>query len=516
MTGPVDLLGGEEAIEQVTLPIDSKAMEGLGKHHTLSSAIADLIDNSISADANAVLVRFLQSYGTVVGVQIVDNGKGMTPQGLRDGMTVGRRRDYRPDELGHFGMGLKASSLSQANVLSVWTRASNNDPTGMRMTKDSMMNGAQCDILSGSSALAHLYASDYGFDLTTGTVVQWSDVHGMSAADNLADQTRWFENALVALKQELSVIFHRLLETGAVDIYVDVFDADRAKPGLSSRLEPIDPFDYKQSGHDDYPMMLTGQVGGQQFTLECHILPASGASASARLLGKEREHHQGIFVYRRDRLQHLGGWPKLLPNEKTLQLARVVFDVGSGIDDHVKINPEKTGVQFTPALTTAIDRAASSSGVTFRQYLDVARNAFRESNRRTREHRRFAPMGRGFSDASRSMIASNEKMLRPNSDPIKVAWKSLSMGFYEIDLEDRTIYLNQKYRDHINGGVPGSTNDAQFVKTVLFMLLEHEFLKSHLQRNKQQEHFRLAMALELALDYDIDSASETLSGNDNE
>ena len=201
MTGPVDLLGGEEAIEQVTLPIDSKAMEGLGKHHTLSSAIADLIDNSISADANAVLVRFLQSHGTVVGVQIVDNGKGMTPQGLRDGMTVGRRRDYRPDELGHFGMGLKASSLSQANVLSVWTRASNNDPTGMRMTKDSMMNGAQCDILSGSSALAHLYASDYGFDLTTGTVVQWSDVHGMSAADNLADQTRWFENALVALDQ---------------------------------------------------------------------------------------------------------------------------------------------------------------------------------------------------------------------------------------------------------------------------------------------------------------------------
>ncbi|MDP9888287.1 ATP-binding protein [Pseudarthrobacter enclensis] len=151
MTGTVDLLGGEEAIEQVTLPIDSKAMEGLGKHHTLSSAIADLIDNSISAEARAVLVRFLQSHGTVVGVQIVDNGKGMTPQGLRDGMTVGRRREYRPDELGHFGMGLKASSLSQANVLSVWTRAANNDPTGMRMTKDSMMNGAQCDILSKSS-----------------------------------------------------------------------------------------------------------------------------------------------------------------------------------------------------------------------------------------------------------------------------------------------------------------------------------------------------------------------------
>lgn len=503
----VDLFGREEAVEHVTLPIDSKAMEGLGKHHTLSSAVADLIDNSISAEANAVLVRFLQSHGTIIGVQIVDNGKGMTPQGLRDGMTVGRRRDYRPDELGHFGMGLKASSLSQANVLSVWTRAANNDATGMRMTKDSMMNGAQCDILSKPSALAHLYASDYGFDLTTGTVVQWSDVHGMSAADNLADQTRWFENALVALKLELSVIFHRLLEAGAVDIYIDVFDADRSTPGLSSRLEPTDPFDYRQSGHEDYPMKLTGHVGDQEFTLECHILPAGGASPSARLLGKDREHHQGIFVYRRDRLQHLGGWPKLLPNEKALQLARVIFDVGTGIDEHVKINPEKTGVQFTPALTTAIDRAVSSSGVTFRQYLDTARGAFKESNRRTREHRRFAPMGRGFSDASRTMIASNEKMLRPNSDPIQISWKALSMGLYEIDLEGRVIYLNQNYREVINSGAKGATNDAQLIKTLLFLLLEEEFLKSHLQKNRQQDHFRISLALEHALRDDVSRVS---------
>lgn len=511
----VDLFGHEEAIEHVTLPIDSKAMEGLGKHHTLSSAIADLIDNSISAEANAVLVRFLQSHGTVVGVQIVDNGKGMTPQGLRDGMTVGRRRDYRPDELGHFGMGLKASSLSQANVLSVWTRAANNDATGMRMTKDSMMNGAQCDILSKSSALAHLYASDYGFDLTTGTVVQWSDVHGMSAADNVADQTRWFENALVALKLELSVIFHRLLETGAADIYVDVFDADKSTPGLSSRLQPTDPFDYRQSGHDDYPMKLIGHVGDEEFTLECHILPAGGSSPSARLLGRDREHHQGIFVYRRDRLQHFGGWPKLLPNEKALQLARVIFDVGTGIDEHVKINPEKIGVQFTPALTTAIDRAVSSSGVTFRKYLDTARAAFKESNRRTREHRRFAPMGRGFSDASRTMIASNEKMLRPNSDPIQISWKALSMGLYEIDLENRTIYLNQNYREVINGVGKGATNDAQLIKTLLFLLLEEEFLKSHLQKNRQQDHFRISLALEHALRDDVSRVSAVHEeGND--
>lgn len=516
MIAPVDLLGGEIAVEQISLPIDPEAMEGLGQHHSLSSAVADLIDNSISAGSTTVLVRFLQSHATTVGVQVVDNGRGMTQQGLQDGMTVGRRRAYGHDELGHFGMGMKASSLSQANVLSVWTRAANSTAVGMRMSKASMMNGAQCDILSEASARAHLYSSSYGFELTTGTVAQWSDVHGMSAADNVADQTRWFENALVALKNNLSVIFHRLLGEGGIEIHVDVFDVDRDQPGLRSILEPIDPFEYRQSGHSEYPMKLTGQVGGQEFTLECHILPAGGSSASARLLGKDREHHQGIFVYRRNRLQHLGGWSTLLSNEKSLQLARVVLDVGTGIDEYVKINPEKIGVQFTPSLVTAIDRAVSASGVTFREYLNVARNAFKESNQRPREHRRFAPMGRGFANASRTMIASNEKMLRPHSDPIQIRWKALSIGLYEIDLEDRTIYLNQKYRESINGGAKASINDAQLVKTLLFLLMEHEFLKSHLQKNKQQEHFRLSMALELALGDDIRRASESQDGASNE
>lgn len=502
------LIRRDSAINQVKLPIDSKALEGLGKHHSLRSAIADIIDNSISASASAVLVRFVQSHGKVIGVLIVDNGKGMTPIELRNGMTVGRRRNYGLDELGHFGIGMKASSFSQADELTVWTKAAEGSACGMRMNKAAMTLESEVDVLSEASALTHLNGVDPGFEIITGTIVQWTNVHGLSAADNVHDQTKWFENALVSLKQELSVIFHRLLETGALDIHVEVFDADQQKPGLRSTLTPIDPFEYRQSSVDGFPVTLTGVVNGREFTLECHILPAGGSNSSARLLGKDREHHQGIFVYRRDRLQHLGGWSTLLPNEKALQLARVRLDVGTGLDEHVKINPEKTGVQFSPALATAIDKATGPTGMNFRSYLDAARIAFRESNRRPREHRRFAPMGRGFSDKSRTMIASNDLMIRPNSDPIQISWKSLALGLYEIDLENRTIYINQKFRKHINGPSASSINDAQLVKTLLFLLLEQEFLKSHLQKNKQQEHFRLSVALEMALEEDLERAQE--------
>ena len=81
------------------------------------------------------------------------------------------------------------------------------------------------------------------------------------------------------------------------------------------------------------------------------------------------------------------------------------------------------------------------------------------------------------------------------------------MGLYEIDLENRTIYLNQNYREVINGDMKGAINDAQLVKTLLFLLLEEEFLKSHLQKNRQQDHFRISLALEHALRDDVSRSS---------
>lgn len=90
------------------------------------------------------------------------------------------------------------------------------------------------------------------------------------------------------------------------------------------------------------------------------------------------------------------------------------------------------------------------------------------------------------------------------------------MGLYEIDLEDRTIYLNQNYREIINGGARGATNDAQLIKTLLFLLLEEEFLKSHLQRNRQQDHFRMSLALEHALQDDASRASAARKESDDE
>ena len=55
---------------------------------------------------------------------VLDNGVGMTPAEIREAMRFGSLRDYEQDDLGKFGLGLKTSSLSQCDSLTVSSRNS--------------------------------------------------------------------------------------------------------------------------------------------------------------------------------------------------------------------------------------------------------------------------------------------------------------------------------------------------------------------------------------------------------
>ena len=57
-------------------------------------AVADLIDNSIDAGADKIVVHFLRDAKRILTLLVIDNGKGMDDADLDAAMTVGRRRDY--------------------------------------------------------------------------------------------------------------------------------------------------------------------------------------------------------------------------------------------------------------------------------------------------------------------------------------------------------------------------------------------------------------------------------------
>ena len=99
-------------------PLLMQSLRAVG--YTTSAALADLIDNSIAADAQHVGIRL--AIHPEPSVAIIDDGHGMGEQNLIAAMRFGSRdpREARTGmDLGRFSLGLKTASLSQCRRLTV-------------------------------------------------------------------------------------------------------------------------------------------------------------------------------------------------------------------------------------------------------------------------------------------------------------------------------------------------------------------------------------------------------------
>jgi hypothetical protein len=72
--------------------------------HDLPSAVCDLTDNSIEADARTIEITFGRpDLGHGRWMVIKDNGSGMSPDELDEAMRIGTRREYENNDLGKYG-----------------------------------------------------------------------------------------------------------------------------------------------------------------------------------------------------------------------------------------------------------------------------------------------------------------------------------------------------------------------------------------------------------------------------
>lgn len=119
-------------------------------YNNTAYALAELIDNSLQADASRVEVGFIEEQTnpdkknyTVTEISLWDNGKGMDVNTLRIAMQFGggtNRNDERG--MGKFGMGLPNSSISQCKRVDVWSWQNGNLPNHTYLDVDEMKVGA--------------------------------------------------------------------------------------------------------------------------------------------------------------------------------------------------------------------------------------------------------------------------------------------------------------------------------------------------------------------------------------
>ena len=257
-------------------------------------------------------------------------------------------------------------------------------------------------------------------------------------------------------------------------------EVDSGSAGIRHEIKPLDPFGYIKSGLSDYPKELTAAHAGHEIHFRCHIWPGRSNLVEYRLPDGRPEHHQGLYFYRRNRLLQSGGsWCGITAPCRQLQLARVEIDIDDDIVSLFKMNPEKSHVQVGPEFGKLAEAARSADGTAFSNYLQAAMDKFRQSRQRNRSRKSVIPPGKGFAPQLRRVIA-NELPLLPGEKPIEVRWRRLNGdNFFDIDWENRTLWLNIRYRGQAAGD-RHSVNDMPLIKALLYLLTQDTFRGEYL------------------------------------
>ena len=323
------------------------SMRDLG--YEFSDAVAEIVDNSIQAGANVIQVN-LQFDGHDSYLTVLDNGVGMTPAEIREAMRFGSIRDYKQDDLGKFGLGLKTSSLSQCDSLTVSSRNSEKKVQihSYSWDMDHINRVDQWEILPievdelFNHVVEHLYS-------TTGTAVTWQRLNRLLNFQDPAGGRA--ENDFKRLAQELKVslgaTFHRYLtgeqRSKKVMIFVN-----------GDLVESWDPFCRVEKNTVELksfiiPISMDGKKGLVKF--RPFVLPAqsqfSSVSAHLRAGGPAKwNKQQGFYIYRAGRLLQSGGWCGLRTLDEHSKLARVLVEIPAGFDDYFKVNISKMKINF--------------------------------------------------------------------------------------------------------------------------------------------------------------------------
>ena len=327
-------------MRDVVLSPDPNLMESMrAVGYTVSTATADIIDNSVSALADRVEVIFAAA--PEPHVAILDNGEGMDLAGLIEAMRLaGRspRTERGEHDLGRFGLGLKTASLSQCRCLTVVTK------------RDGDIYGVCWDLnhltATGTWSLQVLDPSDIAAvpaysrlsDQATGTLVVWTDL------DRITEQAGEIELRLdehmARAREHLSLVFHRFIAKSTPPL-----DRPLTITFNGSPIPSVDPFLTRHRGIQEGPRE-TFRVRGAEISVKPYTLPylnklTAKDRATALISGTLRD-TQGFYIYRANRLVQWGTWFRLMPKGEMSKLARVQVDIPNSLDDLWSLDIKKS------------------------------------------------------------------------------------------------------------------------------------------------------------------------------
>ena len=327
--------------------------------YNFETAVADILDNSITAGASRIGLEFHWS-GAGSWIAIVDNGFGMDEAQLRQAMRVGSKNALTPrDEadLGRFGLGLKSASFSVCKSLTVLSKIENGDIHVARWDIDVIMESGAWRLHRNLTATGE-EVREWLSHMGSGTIVLWEKLDRIVGDAPVSDSgvQSNFSAEISKVKSHLEMVFHRFI-ADPEQLIITFNERELKNSGFDSgeTLAPWDPFLVDHPFTDEKPVEPV-PMGATTVDVQAYILPhishfdgdETGHSRASGIAGWNEQ--QGFYVYRNRRMLMAGNWLELFSKDEHTKLARIRVDLPNDVDFEWSLDVRKSRVILPPQL----------------------------------------------------------------------------------------------------------------------------------------------------------------------
>lgn len=301
--------------------------------YNIETAIADIIDNSISANAKNIWVNF-EWKGSKTWLSIKDDGSGMNNEELIQAMRPGSKnplQERNEKDLGRFGLGLKTASFSQARKLTVISKKADYKPVYWTWDLDFVNKTGKWDLIK------YLPNEDLEKEIsefTSGTIVLWNDIDRV-VKDFSQDDNKALDKFLLTMEQvkkHLAMVFHKFIEKGKINI---IFQ--------DKKITAWNPFLTDETATQIFP---EERIQNGSVKIEGFVLPHKSKISEEKYKYAEGvkgwNEQQGFYIYRNERLLLAGDWLGLFRKEEHYKLTRIQIELPNTLDSEWQIDIKKS------------------------------------------------------------------------------------------------------------------------------------------------------------------------------
>ena len=326
----------ENSVEYESIPNAYLLLSSLrSMGYTEETAIADIIDNSITAGATRININFEWKNQRIV---ISDNGEGMGEQELLNAMKIGSANPNlvrSENDLGRFGLGMKTASFSVGKRLIVATKVEQKISNACWDLDEVEKQNAWKIIILDEKDSTYSVCKEILEQLNSGTIVVIQQLDKIIDNNNLEKSKNKYYHIIKKVKRHVSLVFHRFIEEDGLQIFVN-----------GNLIEAWNPFVINNSATQELSSEEYYE-GDKCISIQPYVLPHKTKFSSIEEYKnaggiKGWYQHQGFYIYRNRRLLVYGTWFGVLKKEIAFNLARIKIDINADSDFDWKIDIKKS------------------------------------------------------------------------------------------------------------------------------------------------------------------------------